>query len=431
MIQLHLKRILLFIALGFCFSAQSQTTLSAGDIAFTGYNADDNTVNGPSPNDDFSFILLRNITSGTTIYFTDFGWCSNTNAFQTPNPCGASTGAVSDGIVQWTATSNMSYGSQITIRCRFTPTANYGTASGFQATFNSASDFVNLVIGGDQLFAYQGTLASPTLIAGMGMNGAWDATLSNCTFTSSASIIPPALSSNNYAFNIVPEVDNARLQTSISLTGNAATDRAAIHNPANWDVNDVTAFALPAPIITLPVNFVRFSALRINGAVKLVWDVADEINLHGYKVQRSTNGSLWEDLTVIPATGSSGYTWTDANPGTGKKFYRICSVDIDGHLKYTQVVSSDTGVSAFRISAAPNPFREYTDVNINLAEGSSLSMQLIGTNGQVIWEYHPSLPAGSHVIRINGIARFAPGVYRLVIRSATAPDYQAISILKQ
>lgn len=431
MIQLHLKRILLFILLGTYYAAHSQTTLSAGDIAFTGYNADDNTVNGPSLNDDFSFILLRNITSGTTIYFTDFGWCSNTNAFQTPNPCGASTGAVSDGILQWTATSNMSYGSQITIRCRYTPTANYGTASGFQGTYNFPTEFVNLVIGGDQLFAYQGTLASPTLLAGMGMNGAWDATVSNCTFTSSAGIIPPALSTNNYAFNIVPEVDNARLITSIALTGNAATDRAAIHNPANWDVNDVTAFALPAPIITLPVNFVRFSAIRTNGAVKLVWDVAEEISLHGYKVQRSANGTLWEDLAVIPAIGSSSYTWTDANPGTGKKFYRICSVDIDGQLKYTRVVTSDAGVSAYRISAAPNPFRAYTDVNINLAEGDVISMQLISANGQAKWEYRSSLPAGSHVIRISGVDRLAAGIYQLLIRSATAPGYQVISMLKQ
>lgn len=431
MIQLHLKRILLFILLGTCYAAPAQTTLTAGDIAFTGYNADDNTVNGPSLNDDFSFILLRNITSGTTIYFTDFGWCSNTNAFQTPNPCGASTGAVSDGILQWTATSNMSYGSQITIRCRYTPTANYGTASGFQGTYNFPTEFVSLVIGGDQLFAYQGTLASPTLLAGMGMNGAWDATVSNCTFTSSAGIIPPALSSNNYAFNIVPEVDNARLITSIAFTGNAATDRAAIHNPANWDVNDVTAFALPAPIITLPVNFVRFSAIRTNGTVKLVWEVAEEISLYGYKVQRSANGTLWEDLAVIPASGSSSYTWTDANPGTGKKFYRICSVDIDGQLKYTRVVTSDAGISAYMISAAPNPFRTYTDVNISLAEGDVVSMQLISANGQAKWEYRSSLPAGSHVIRISGVDRLAAGIYQLLIRSATAPGYQVISMVKQ
>lgn len=424
------KKAVLFLFLGIHFCARSQTTLAAGDIAFTGYNADDNTVNGPSSNDDFSFILLKNITSGTTIYFTDFGWCSNTNAFQTPNPCGASTGAVSDGIVQWTATTNMSYGSQITIRCRFTPSANYGTASGFQATYNFATEYVNLVIGGDQLYAYQGTLASPTLIAGMGMNGAWDATLSNCTFTSSASIIPAGLSTNDYAFNIVPEVDNARLKSSVTITGNAATDRAAIHNATNWDVSDVTAFALPAPIVTLPVNFISFSAMHRDGSVKLIWEVAEEINLREYKVQRSTNGTQWDDLTAIPATRAAHYTWTDPNPGSGKAYYRICAVDLDGEMKYTRIVSLESGSIALKINLAPNPVREYADVNIGLPEKTDLSMHLVSANGLTIWTYQATLPAGAHVIRINGMDKFAPGVYHLVIKSTPDAKIKTIALLK-
>lgn len=51
----------LCLALG----ARAQTTLVAGDIAIVGYNSDDPT------NDDFSFILLKDISSGTTINFTD------------------------------------------------------------------------------------------------------------------------------------------------------------------------------------------------------------------------------------------------------------------------------------------------------------------------------------------------------------------------
>ena len=430
MIQFDIKKTVLLFFIGIQISAQSQTTLNTGDIAFTGYNADDNTVNGPSSNDDFSFILLRNITSGTTIYFTDFGWCSNTNAFQTPNACGAGTGAVTDGVVQWTATSNMSYGSQITIRCRFTPSANYGTASGFQATFNAATEYVNLVIGGDQLIAFQGTLASPTLLAGMGMNGAWDATLTNCTFTSSSSIIPPALSSTDYAFNIVPEVDNARLKTSVSLTGSAAADRAAIHNATNWDVNDVTAFALPAPIVTLPVNFISFSVVQRNGSIKLIWEVAEEINLREYKIQRSTNGTQWDDLATIPATRSSRYTWTDPNTVSGKTYYRIGSVDLDGELKYTRVVSLESGLTAFKINVAPNPIRNFADLNLNLPENTDLSMQLVGTNGITFWTYQANLPTGAHVIRINGMAKFPPGLYQLVIKSSTDSKIKTIAILK-
>jgi hypothetical protein len=50
------------------------TTLNAGDIAFSGYTSTS------IPNDEFSFVLLRNIGPGTVINFTDNGWLS-TNVF--------------------------------------------------------------------------------------------------------------------------------------------------------------------------------------------------------------------------------------------------------------------------------------------------------------------------------------------------------------
>src|SRR5687767_11610298 len=94
----HLKTIARYIAFVIClltcsFAAHSQTTLAAGDIAFVGYITTDDNVNGTSQNDEFSFVLLRDITAGTTINFTDFGWTDG-NAFQTANPCGANTGAI-------------------------------------------------------------------------------------------------------------------------------------------------------------------------------------------------------------------------------------------------------------------------------------------------------------------------------------------------
>ena len=97
-----MKKLLLFCSI-FLFGNQllhSQTTLVAGDIAIVGYNAESIVE------DDFTFILLRDITSGTNIKFTDFGWCSGVDitGFQSANPCGASTGSHSDGAISWTST---------------------------------------------------------------------------------------------------------------------------------------------------------------------------------------------------------------------------------------------------------------------------------------------------------------------------------------
>ncbi|MCB0636771.1 MAG: hypothetical protein KDC54_09155, partial [Lewinella sp.] len=60
----------LALAVGLLIGTSGLTaqTLNPGDSAFTGYHSDDD--------DDFSFITLTNIVSGTVIKFTDNGWIS-------------------------------------------------------------------------------------------------------------------------------------------------------------------------------------------------------------------------------------------------------------------------------------------------------------------------------------------------------------------
>ncbi|RKS01307.1 hypothetical protein [Flavobacterium sp. 102] len=60
------QKITLFFALIFVnFFGQAQTTLTAGDIAIVLINATDNTVNTSTANDNISFVLLKDIASGT------------------------------------------------------------------------------------------------------------------------------------------------------------------------------------------------------------------------------------------------------------------------------------------------------------------------------------------------------------------------------
>ena len=223
-----------------CSYLSAQTTLNAGDLVFTGYSAD-----GPNGGEDeFSFLLLKDVTTGTTIRFTDFGWCSGVDitGFQTPNPCGASTGAVSDGIIQWNATSDVPCGTEIMVQGRTLLTATTGTITGIQGTFNTPSQYINLASGGEALFAYQGTEATPSFISAINMDGGWDATLSQCTFTSGGSTLPSTLNSTN-SIIVLPENDNAKYNCNV-VNGKDAIRTAAL-NSDNWDKNNTTAFTLP------------------------------------------------------------------------------------------------------------------------------------------------------------------------------------------
>ena len=132
-----MKKITLLIALLFAFYANSQTALTAGDIAFVGSNADGSS----NAEDNVSFVLLKDIDAATTIIFTDMGWNDTTGFFT----------AAGDGSFTWTSGVARTAGEVVTIDMGPLAPAAYSVI-------------------GDQMFAIQGTLASPIFIAGLQFN---------------------------------------------------------------------------------------------------------------------------------------------------------------------------------------------------------------------------------------------------------------------
>lgn len=193
----------------------AQTTLGTGDLAFVGYNASDDQLNGANSNEQFSFVLLKDVSSGTKIYFTDYGWLTG-DGFQKkwvagPENGGSGTGSKDDGILSWTATSDLAAGTQVVIRPKYLMGASTGTVAGEEAVSGQAY-FMNLSdIAGDQLFAYQAPsarAASPMLLAGLMILEAWSPSLSNSEYTPSGSTLPAALTAGgiNAALNIYSTV---------------------------------------------------------------------------------------------------------------------------------------------------------------------------------------------------------------------------------
>ncbi|MBL0337123.1 MAG: hypothetical protein IPP73_17870 [Chitinophagaceae bacterium] len=160
------KGILLFSFLFFGLQSRAQTTLAAGDIAFTGYIS--------SATDQFSFVLLKSITSGTTINFTDDAWL----------PAGVFAGG--EETVTWTSTTALSAGTEIKITGLVATRAGSGIVSG---TVTGTAGGINLSTSGDQILAYQGIAASPTFISGIHMN-VYALDVSACAATLAASWDP-------------------------------------------------------------------------------------------------------------------------------------------------------------------------------------------------------------------------------------------------
>lgn len=175
------------------------TTLTAGDVAIIGYNADDP--------DQFAFVLLVNISIGTQINFTDNGWLSS-GGFRT-----------GEGTLTWIASTDLCAGTII----------DPGVGS------------MQFAAAGDQVLAYQGTTVSPTFIYALNNEGAgvWQADAAN----SNTSALPTGLTNGTTAVAL-NEIDNAVYNGTLT-SGTRATLLSAISNKANWIGDDAVRQTIP------------------------------------------------------------------------------------------------------------------------------------------------------------------------------------------
>ncbi len=324
------KLMLPFIGCLMLLKLNAQTTLVAGDIAFTGVNSASNTtndfVNTPQSesNREFCFILLKQVTAGTTIFFTDYGWRTDAQAFQSANPAGCTTpsGALTDGVVRWQANSTLPYGTQIVVRCVTNPKSNVGTATGTQGTFNSSTNFVTLASPGESVFAFTGSLATPTLLSGIcaSPNG-WATALNNCDLSPTASSLPNVLNNSlngnrNYAFAVLPPNGSGycmRLKSTVRISTDPAVARATIYNASNWESNSAsTAYSLPSNSgnVVLPVTFDEISAFAKNNRLSVQWKTTSETNCKEYAVETSSDGNDWISIGTLSSKANKGNSST-------------------------------------------------------------------------------------------------------------------------
>ncbi|RRQ47950.1 HYR domain-containing protein [Maribacter algicola] len=213
-----MKKILLYYLFSLTFFwSFGQTALGPGDIAFVGVNTD----GANNTEDSFAFILLKDIDAATQIIFTDRGWNDGAGFFD----------AIGDGEFTWTSGSARSAGEVITL--------NFSNLTPIAAAFTYL---------GDQLFAIQGSISTPTFIAGMQLNDtptSNDANWDGAATDNQTSALPDALTTGDTAVRFTPEADNWQFSCSIAgcpLSGTPEQIRAIVHNLANWISNDNTVY---------------------------------------------------------------------------------------------------------------------------------------------------------------------------------------------
>ncbi|PQV46522.1 putative secreted protein (Por secretion system target) [Jejuia pallidilutea] len=250
-----MKKLLLILCTFYLTNLTAQTTLAPGDIMFIGLNAD--SAGNPLA-DEFNVLFLEPVTLNTEIYFTDMGYTGNSAPYfqqNVNNGCSSSpitaSGAVSDGMVKWTATSDVAAGTQLVIRVRITgvigATCNIGSVS---VVVNPQNEnyAMSLSGGGEAVHAFQGAInsnnqvTSATMLASIlydDASDAWDANVTTCQFSSSDTEDP----ATGFEVEYVNHFDNGYYSGDLTLSKTAL--QTAILDMTNWTRSNTTTYEFP------------------------------------------------------------------------------------------------------------------------------------------------------------------------------------------
>lgn len=176
----------------------------------------------------------------------------------------------------------------------------------------------------------------------------------------------------------------------------------------------------------LPITLLSFTATVQNKQVILNWMTTQEINDDIFTVQRSKNGTGWENIQQIAGAGNSSglssYTWDDPSPYTGISYYRLMETDLNGERTYSGVRSVIVTTTAL-LFLYPNPASNLITISFPSADKYEVSLytssgQMVigpfGGSGNVVAIPVLNIPDGVYFIRINQAATAA--VLKVIIK---------------
>jgi aminopeptidase-like protein len=390
-------------------SAQAQTTLAAGNIAFTAYDSSPSAGAG----DVFSFVLLTNISSGTKISFTDQGYQGN-NTWQ--------PAATTESAITWTSGTALPTGTEVYIvglsAYTYNPATTTSVANGTVAlTAGASNNGLSLSTVGDQVIAFQGgngsiTGSGATCIAGINYYYTANSTTASWNIGAApgpnASLMPPGLTGGTSAFYTGSVTGNTlAVSGKFNCTGvptsTAANVRTAVMNTANWTLSAGSgsqysgcAFIGSSPVITVnPTN----KTICAGGTTTFTVNASGATSYQWYQ----NSGSGFIALTnTAPYSGVTTNTLTITGATAAMNGYQYRSVASNASGSATSTAASLTVVSI-------NTTGSKTDVACN--GGSNGTATVVPSGGVAPYSYSWA-PFGGTAATATGLSA---GTYTVTV----------------
>ena len=185
---------------------------------------------------------------------------------------------------------------------------------------------------------------------------------------------------------------------------------------------------------SLPVSISVFKAAISDNNVTLNWTSLQEINTQSFVIEKSSNGSNWQQIGSLPAAGFSGvatkYQFVDGAVAT-INYYRLKTVDLDGKFNYSNTLVIRSKNTAVNVSLFPNPAVNSVNITINhsLAQ-QGFTINLLNHNGQLMARRQIADGTNTNTLSLD-LSNYKTGTYTLdILFSGGTREAHKLTIVK-
>jgi len=168
----------------------------------------------------------------------------------------------------------------------------------------------------------------------------------------------------------------------------------------------------------LPVELLYFDAWASDKQVDLYWSTGSEINSQEFVIEKTTDGSIFEELAHIPAAGNSSvtnhYKASDTVPSDGVNYYRLKQVDYDGSFTYSKLIATNYLNSVSAVQLLTNPANQFTTLKFIAEIKTPVNIKITDAAGVLVYKQTTSSTKGINYIPID-VSGFSNGLYFVTI----------------
>jgi Secretion system C-terminal sorting domain len=214
------------------------------------------------------------------------------------------------------------------------------------------------------------------------------------------------------------------------------TNRASGGCGNDFALDDIEVRQCPSNIALLPVRLTSFVVKPVNNNyVAMEWLTSAEVNSDYFIVERSKDGSNWQEVSRIKAAGNSSilhsYNETDYTPYDGVSYYRLQQIDIDGKATWSDVKKAEINTIGINrvVTAGPNPFRDEIKIVTKSTVNEKVVVGLYNMSGRMIKSEEHQSSAIGNTFYISQLSGYTNGFY--IVRLQYPDRVEHIKLLKQ